>query len=237
MAREKKRRLAPLIWRAITTTALVLVVLGGIRLAWVLKATERVQRTALRAGTPMARWIPSVSFRDGYEVEIPAPPEQVWAALWQHDWRDAPLVGAMLVLHDLPRIVRVGDPPVNRPAVVTLDTLLASDAFVVLEGRDREYVVIGSIGRPWESDFGVARVSREDYLRFSEPGYARMAWRFEVMATPSGTRLEVEWRSDPVEEEAERTFARYWRVAGPLTGLLGRTELNTLARRVESGLR
>jgi hypothetical protein len=84
------------------------------------------------------------------------------------------------------------------------------------ERADAE-IAAGAIGRFWRL-FGneTAEVrTREDFLSFDEPGYAKAAISFLVRPERGGSRVITERHIAGTSPEATRVLLRYWRAIRP----------------------
>jgi hypothetical protein len=104
----------------------------------------------------------------------------------------------------------------------------------VVVTRDDDHAIYGLVGRFWWRDFGLRFVTVDEYLRFREPGYAKIA--FELRCEPAwrGVRLVAETRVDATDEDARRKFRRYWRLIALGARMTVRSMLKGIARRAEA---
>ncbi len=84
----------------------------------------------------------------------------------------------------------------------------------------------------WELDIPFVDIeTAEAFARFSEPGYAKVAWSLGV--APSGAhraRIRVEVRVSTTDETSWTRFRRYFRVVGPASRFIRRQLLASLGR-------
>jgi hypothetical protein len=79
------------------------------------------------------------------------------------------------------------------------------------------------------------RLSREEFRRFDEPGYARATWNFAVEPVAEGvTRLTTETRVMCADRNARHKFRAYWAVVGPFSGLIRTRALRQIKVAAES---
>jgi hypothetical protein len=82
-------------------------------------------------------------------------------------------------------------------------------------------IVVGSVGRFWQADYGHRSVSPEEYTEFSEPGYVKLAMDLCVAPiSPTRCTLRYEARTNTTDDTARRRFRRYWRLIRPGVGLV-----------------
>ena len=60
------------------------------------------------------------------------------------------------------------------------------------------------------------------------------AWNFTVLPTDEGSLLATETRVRCTDDAARRSFARYWRVVRPFSGLIRTEALRAIRRTAES---
>src|SRR5690606_28208787 len=110
-----------------------------------------------------------------------------------------------------------------RPGSVTLRRVMGYDFALLAEEPGRE-LVLGLEGRFWTPTGGLVPT---DAKRFRGPlgaGLVRAAWNFSVEPEARngrpGTRLVTETRVRCADDAAHRSFARYWRLVRPFSGLI-----------------
>jgi hypothetical protein len=80
----------------------------------------------------------------------------------------------------------------------------------------------------------VRRVSAAEFAAFREPGYARAAFNMHAEPAPGGgTLLTTETRIQATDDEARRSFRRYWRVIYPGSAAIRLAWLRAIRRRAE----
>lgn len=81
-------------------------------------------------------------------------------------------------------------------------------------------LVMGAVGRFWRRDSGERVVSAEEFLRFNEPGHARLAVSLSVKPKDfDRSVLRYELHAAATDEEARRRLRRYWHVTEPVVGM------------------
>jgi hypothetical protein len=104
---------------------------------------------------------------------------------------------------------------------------------VPLGERAGTEIAAGAIGRFWRlvGNESVDVRTREDFLSFDEPGYAKAAISFLVRPERGGSRVITETRVAGTSPEATRSFLRYWRAIRPGSGAIRRSWLAAIRRR------
>jgi hypothetical protein len=95
--------------------------------------------------------------------------------------------------------------------------------------HDPETLVL--IGRPWSPRGGTR--TGEDFIHFTEPGYAKLAMDLRARPDGHGAVLETETRIFLTDAASRRRFAAYWLVIRPFSGLTRRLWLRAAKRRAE----
>jgi hypothetical protein len=209
-------------------SAVVLLLVGGVLAVLLVTFEGRSTFPApLRDDAAIARHMPDYRHREAYEVGTDAEPAQVYAMLRTADLRRIPALRLYLEAKDAPgRVAALFGRAFHRPTAVTLDTLAALTGFTLLEERPGQSVVLGYIGQPWHPGAPRPPFTTETFTRLATPGYIRSTWSFEVVPrSGGGSRLIIEWRTDPTDVQAMREFGRYWLVARPFTQLMAKTGL------------
>ena len=100
----------------------------------------------------------------------------------------------------------------------TIGELFARMHFEEL-ARDDSEIVVGVSGTPWR------RGGRIRTFSAAGPGTVRVVVNFRT----DGSRLSTETRIGAVDDDARRSFLRYWRVVGPFSALIRRRWLRFIA--------
>lgn len=108
--------------------------------------------------------------------------------------------------------------------------------FRILEEREPEEIVIGLEGRFWTPAGGICHQDREAFMRPIPAGVVRAIWNFSVSAAETGScELTTETRIDWTDQNAGRSFHRYWRFIAPWSGLTRRLMLRAIRKSAEKG--
>jgi hypothetical protein len=86
----------------------------------------------------------------------------------------------------------------------------------VLAERPGREIVMGAVTQPWLADVVFRPLPPEQFARFNEPGYVKIAWT--LRADPAGETRSVfrtETRVVATDPGARRKFRRYWSFASP----------------------
>lgn len=153
------------------------------------------------------------------EILVDAPPDVTYAAIADTNLLD-PIVRVLFGLRELPARLLAGvrgDPRPDKPRSVTMHDLLAPGTGMIrLAEHPGVEIVVGSVGRFWERDYGHQEVGPGEFAGFQEPGQAKLAMDFWVRPEEHGRSvLRYEARTATTDDEARRRFRRYWRLIRP----------------------
>jgi hypothetical protein len=186
-------------------------------------------------GVPLDDFLPDYDVNEVHSTRIAAPPEAVLAAVRALTPREVPLTGALMAIRTLPAILARRRRPSagNRRLDDPLLDGLSRRGFAMLAERPDE-LVLGAIGRFWKAEGEILRVGSDEFVTFDEPGFAKAVVNFHVQAVSGGTVVTTETRVRCTDEEARRTFRRYWRIVMPGSALIRRAWLRAIRRRAEA---
>jgi hypothetical protein len=163
-------------------------------------------------------------------LDVAASPDSAWNVVRHGDLARSPVVRALFGIRTLSTRLRGGG---VEPAAMRIDDIVSAErpGFRLLAEFERE-VAIGAIGKVWQLDIPFVDVrTAEDFLRFREPGYAKVAWALRVVPRgETGSRIEVEVRVSATDDESWRKFVRYFRIIGPASRWIRHHLLASFAR-------
>jgi hypothetical protein len=177
-------------------------------------------------------FMPESHFAERHAVRVAAPPERAWTAVRELDLRGSLLVRTLFALRSLPALFSGKRPP-DGGLGSTMDRLLAN-GFVLLAERPPQEIVLGLTGRFWTPTGEIRRVEADEFRGYDRPGLAVAAWNFTILPTDGGSLVATETRVRCTDAEARRSFARYWRVVRPFSGLVRTEALRAVRRAAES---
>lgn len=174
-------------------------------------------------------WIPRPQHQEIDTVEVSASPSEAYALCRHLDLGRSPLTRLLFRLRTLPDLFRAPEPEILS---LSLDDLTSpgQPGFRIIEDRPGEVFVVGAIAKPWEAEIPFLAIAPEDFISFSEPGWARIAWSLRFEPTIFGTRIEIALRFDTTNSEAMLKLERYYRLIGPFSHFIRRHLLSLVAR-------
>jgi hypothetical protein len=179
------------------------------------------------------QFMPEFHVTEHHQILIAAPPDVVFAALYQADLADSTITRALFWLRTLPaRLGRRRVQQSERPKMTLANAI--KSGFTLLGETAPTEVALGLVGRFWKATGGTRpNVSTaEEFLRFSEAGWAKSVMNFTVQPAPGGTLVTTETRTLCTDEESRRRFRRYWTLIGPFSALIRIMMLRSLRRHV-----
>jgi hypothetical protein len=167
-------------------------------------------------------FLPVYDVSDAVATVVEADLERTWNALMEVDLIDVgrrrPLVAALGAVRLLPELVTHllhGELPPPGPSSLKLrDTpTLSPDrgGWILLGERPGDEIALGLVGRFWRPVIEYATVAPERFRDFNDPGYAKTIYALSVRALdPGRTLLSGVMRTATTDEQARRSFRRYW---------------------------
>jgi len=174
-------------------------------------------------------FLPNHDLSAGYRTCINAPPSQVYPHILGLDLSEPWIVRLLMTL-------RTGKPMRRNRAPSDLRQQLQGTGFVVLGEVPGEELVIGVAGRFWLPDGGrCLDFTADDFVGFSRPGFAKVAWNFELSPdSPGTTILSTDTRIKCFGKTALWKFRLYWSLVGPFSGLIRKAILKRVKMLAES---
>ena len=187
------------------------------------------------ADVPLDEFLPEYDVNEVHSTRIAAPPDAVLAAVRALTPREVRLVGALMAVRTLPAILLRRRPRASGNGGLDAPVLdrLQRRGFAMLAELPDE-LVLGAIGRFWKAEGEILRVGGDEFVTFDEPGLAKAVVNFHVRAVSGGTVVTTETRVRATDEDARRTFRRYWRIVMPGSALIRRAWLRAIRKRAEA---
>ncbi|HEX2209678.1 MAG TPA: hypothetical protein VHG93_18500 [Longimicrobium sp.] len=177
--------------------------------------------------------LPHADFAERHALRVHAPPERAYAAARRLDLRRSPIVRTLFALRSVPALFVRGGYRGERALGMSMEGLLRSGFVLLDESPPREFV-LGLVGRFWTPAGGIERIDPAEFAVFDKGGMAVAAWNFTVLPTDEGSLVATETRVRCTDDAARRSFARYWRVVRPFSGLIRMEALRAIRRAAES---
>jgi hypothetical protein len=187
--------------------------------------------TSFEARPRIDEFLPDPDFRAAYQIRIDAPPSVVYESLLHSDFSELWLTRWLMTLRSGRRMPRHRPPDGLRQR-------LPGTGFLMLDEVPDDEIVIGIAGRFWRPDGGRCMdLTAADFVDFSRPGYAKVAWNFKLRAAgpeTETTMLSTETRIQCFGPAALLKFRLYWSLVGPFSGLIRKAILKQVKTKAES---
>lgn len=182
---------------------------------------------------------PQSPFAELHTRVIDAPIDKVWPHCLDVPANEIRTLGPLFALRGLPNTIRGKRAP-QASAPKPLLEVFADEGFVLLR-RDEEpvdgraSVLFGAVGKFWSiaHNAPLALHGPQAFLDFNEAGHAKTAARLEAIDLGDGTtRIETETLIIGTDAASTKKFAPYWVMIRLPSGLIRRSWLAAIERRV-----
>jgi hypothetical protein len=178
----------------------------------------------------LEQFMPRFDTRSQHAIEVHAPAEAVFTAVEAVTLKEVRFLCELEFIRALPRLAttrRLDMPAGNAPLVISF-----TRGAVLLGARPPEEVLAGAIGCFWRlaGNEPVVFGTPEEFLAFTEPGFAKAVVGFRLDPRGAEILLTTETRFVATDEATQRLMSRYWRIIRPASNLI-RTEWLRAIRR------
>lgn len=168
----------------------------------------------------LQRHLPAPRIVELHRITVKAPPAEAWEAARHFDGASIPWVRLVFDLRELPaRLLHGAAAEVDRRLGVD-QVVDAGHGFFVVEEQPGREVVVGAVGRFWQSRIPFAAVTPATFADFAAPGWGKVAWAIGVEPFATGSAITFEVRVTATDEDSWRALQRYFRVIGPVSKLI-----------------
>lgn len=194
----------------------------------------------LRSSEPGHRlddFLPEYQCVEYHEARTHASMERVLDAARQASWADMPAAIFLMRLRAL-AAGHLAAPPVDHAPL--LETMLRpGTGFLALDLSRPDELVLGMTGRPWTDERPPTLATPDEFAAFNLPGQIRVAFDIRTVDEGGGVvRVSTETRIMGNDADAQRIFARYWRLIYPGSAIIRRVWLDAIIARAErTGIR
>jgi hypothetical protein len=172
-------------------------------------------------------FLPVYDFSERHETSIRASREQVFAAVDSTDFSASWMIWGLLALRGL------GWSHVSKS--VTLRDM-TKDGFAVLGEQPDEEILLGLAGKFWTLGGNLQKIDAGNFREFNDKDFAKAVWNFSLENLSNGeTLLKTETRIRCLDEGSRKSFALYWTLIEPFSGLIRSEMLRLIKEKAESG--
>jgi hypothetical protein len=160
--------------------------------------------------TALDRFMPEPEVAEHHSITVHAPATIAYDACRKLDVMRSPLV--RLIFAARARLMCVDTEQQDLPAPL-IDQVQRLGWRILSESRGDE-IVVGAACKPWLGEPLFTGLRPDDFARFDEPGWAKIAWNFLVEPMDDASSIvHTETRVVTTDEESRRSFRRYWSLA------------------------
>jgi hypothetical protein len=170
-------------------------------------------------------FLPVYDFSERHETNIRASHEQVFAAIDSTDFSDSWTIWGLLALRGLGWS--------HAAKSVTLRDM-TRDGFTVLGENPNEEILLGLAGKFWTLGGSLQKVDASNFREFDEKGFAKAVWNFSLEESGGEKILKTETRIRCLDEGSRKSFALYWTLIEPFSGLIRTEMLRLIKQKAES---
>jgi hypothetical protein len=175
--------------------------------------------------------MPEYEVRDRHAIRIAAPAHVAFDVARTLRMDRPRLTRFLFMLRARPARIEGEPAPLPSQGIVADCVALGWRVLTEVPGR---HIVLGCATRPWLTNVTFAPVAPEEFARFREPGYAKIAWAIHAATErPDTCTVTVETRVATTDAEARRRFRRYWAFLAPGIKAIRYDMLDTLKKLAE----
>jgi hypothetical protein len=179
----------------------------------------------------LEQFMPRFDTRSQHAIEVHAPAEPLFTAVEGVTVKEVRFLRELEFMRALPRLAETGRldvPTVDAPLILSF-----TRGAVLLGSRPPEELLAGAIGCFWRlaGNEPVLFGSPEEFLTFTEPGFAKAVVGFRLDPRGAGILLTTETRFVATDEATRRLMSRYWRIIRPASNLIRTEWLRAIRRR------
>jgi len=165
-------------------------------------------------------FLPVYDFSERHETNIRASAERVYAAVDSTDFAGSWIIWSLLALRGLGW---------SQSSKKTTLRDMTRSGFAVLGENPNKEILLGLAGKFWTLGGSLQKIDAGNFKEFSEKGFAKAVWNFSLAENGGETLLKTETRIQCLDEDSRQSFALYWTVVKPFSGLI-RTEMLRLIK-------
>ncbi len=163
-------------------------------------------------------------FSERHETKIRASRERVYEAVNEAELTDSWIIWGLFALRGLGWS--------NRAKKLTLREMTGS-GFAILGEKANEEILLGLAGKFWTLSGSLQKIDAGNFKEFGEKAFAKAVWNFSLLETGGETRLKTETRIRCLDEDSRQSFALYWTVIKPFSGLIRAEMLRIIKEKAE----
>jgi hypothetical protein len=169
-------------------------------------------------------FMPVYDVSERHHTLVQASAADTYDAVRRVDLARSKLVRTLFAARGIPLLIK-HKRPVTR--TLTFDDIVRGGFLWLAE--DPGEIVLGVIGAFWRPKGGVRRIGPGEFAAFDEPGLAKAAWNFRLIADgDERTFVTTETRVRVADEPSRKKFLLYWAAIGPFSGIVRKQALSLI---------
>lgn len=169
-------------------------------------------------------FLPTYDFSERHETKIRASAKKVYAAVGATDFSESWVIWGLTSLRGLGFA--------GASAKLTLRE--GFDNFAILSERANEEILLGLAGKFWTPFGNLQKVDAGNFKEFNKAGFAKAVWNFSLSEREGETTLKTETRIQCLDEDSRQSFALYWTIIKPFSGLIREEMLRLIKEKAEN---
>jgi hypothetical protein len=170
-------------------------------------------------------FLPVYDFSERHETKIRAPRERVFEAVNSADLSDSWIIRSLFALRGLGW---------SRASEKTTLRGMTKEGFAILGEKPGDEILLGLAGKFWTLSGNLQKIDAGSFKDFNEKGLAKAVWNFSLAESEGETLLKTETRIRCLDESSRQSFALYWTIVKPFSGLTRTEMLRVIKEKAEN---
>ena len=171
-------------------------------------------------------FLPAFDFSERHETRVRASRERVFAALETAELTDSWIIWSLFALRGLGW---------SQPSKKLTLREMTGSGFAILGETRNEEILLGLAGKFWTLTGNLQKIDAGNFKEFEEQGFAKAVWNFSLHESGDAeTVLKTETRIRCLDESSRQSFALYWTVVKPFSGLIREEMLRIIKVKAET---
>ncbi len=147
-------------------------------------------------------------------IFVSAKPDRAWETARHFNAAEIPWIKMLFDIRTLPERLFDKNEELG-PISIGVDEVTKSGAgFMLLHEIPGKEVLVGSVGQFWHLNIPFKQVTPDDFSRFSEPGWGKLAWAISVEPYRDGSTISLELRTTATDERSWKKLSHYYNIIG-----------------------
>jgi len=188
-------------------------------------------------------YIPEYEVVERHHIAVSAPAETTFAAACKSDLSQSVIVSTLFKVRELALTCAArrtttaaenGTVADDKSRPKELVSQLKAIGWEVLAEIPGHEIVFGAVTQPWITKPIFRAVAPEEFAKFHEPGYVKIAWTLRADPTgPQNSIARTETRAITTDTYARARFRRYWSLVWPGVVLIRKVLLRAIKAEAE----